>query len=115
MVAYAPNAPAGTEGLFLAATWNMSASNGTSWDARDTRFTGTDDFAAGLDVVYAPRTDGTRAPVDETLTLRVGLELWQTVPAPTQRPSEYAQELAREVSWMCGEGGLTRPSISCGT
>jgi hypothetical protein len=96
-VGFAPQAPGSTTGLFLTATWDIAASNGTNWDAPDRRDRGSGPFAAGLDVVYAPRTDGTRLPVDETLTLRVGRELWGTIPLPTQRPSEYAADLARLV------------------
>ena len=97
LVAFAPDAPGKGEGLFLTATWGMTVSNGTAWEARDTRFAGSDAFGAGLDVIYAPRTDGTRMPLDETLTLRLGRDLWKTLPVPQQRPSEYARELAGEV------------------
>jgi hypothetical protein len=95
--AFAPQAPGSTAGLFFTATWDVALSNGTNWDAPDKRDSGSGPFAAGLDVVYAPRTDGSRLPVDETLTLRVGRELWDTIPVPAQKPSEYAADLARLV------------------
>ena len=96
-VAFAPQAPGSTAGLFLTTVWEIAAANGTNWDAPDLRFNGSGAFAAGLDVLYAPRTDGTRMPLDETLTLRLGRELWDTVPLPRQQPSEYAAELAGQI------------------
>jgi hypothetical protein len=93
-VAFAPATPGSTAGLFLTTTWEIAVANGSTWDAPDLRFSGSGAFAAGLDVIYAPRTDGTRMPLDETLTLRVGRELWETVPVPRQKPSEYAADLA---------------------
>lgn len=84
-------------GLFLAAAWDMAASAGSEWDAPDQRFAGTGPFATALDVVYRARTDGSRLPLDETLRVRVGRDLWQTAPLPTQQPSPYAAELGREV------------------
>jgi hypothetical protein len=83
--------------LYGSASWDMAAGHGTSWEATDERFSGTGDFASAVDVVYQPRTDGTRLPVDETLTLRVGSDLWSTVPLPSQKPSEYRRELAHEI------------------
>jgi len=97
MMAFAPDADGSAEGLFANAVWDMSLSNGTSWDAPDQSFTGAGDFAAGLDVVYTPRTDGSRLPLDETLTLRLGRDLWATAPPLQQKPSEYARELGGEV------------------
>lgn len=46
--------------LYVSASWDMAAGHGTSWEATDERFRGNGDFASGLDVVYQPRTDGTR-------------------------------------------------------
>ncbi len=83
--------------LYAAATWDMAASNGTTWSAPDQRTRGEGDFAAALDVTYSPNAAGVRDPVDETLTLRVSRDLWPTIPPPTQRPSEYAAELAQSV------------------
>ena len=84
--------------LYVSGSWDMAASHGTSWEATDERFSGTGDFASAVDVVYQPRTDGTRLPIDETLTLRVGSDLSvEPVPLPSQKPSEYRQELAHEV------------------
>jgi hypothetical protein len=85
------------QNLYVSVSWDMAASRGTSWEATDERFSGEGNFASGLDVVYRPRTDGTRLPVDEALTLRVGSDLWSTVPLPKQKPSEHRQELAQEV------------------
>jgi hypothetical protein len=89
-VAYAPQS-----GLYVAARWDMAAAAGTSWDAPDQRFQGEGDFAAGLDVVYDKRTDGTRLPLDESLDLRVGRDLWATLPPPGPKPSEYREALAQ--------------------
>ena len=82
---------------YLSASWDMAASNGSTWDSTDQRFAGEGSFSAGVDVVYGPRSDGSRMPVDETMTLRVGRDLWQTVPLPVQKPSEFRQALAGEV------------------
>jgi len=81
--------------LWLAAQWDMARSAGSGWDARDQRFRGEGPFDAAVDVVYAPRTDGARSALDETLTLRVGTSLWQVAPPPSQAPSPYRSELAR--------------------
>jgi hypothetical protein len=83
--------------LYMSASWDMAASNGTSWEAADQRFADDGRFSAGVDVVYGPRSDGSRMPVDETLTLRVDCDLWRTVPLPSQRPSQYRRALAGEV------------------
>ena len=87
----------GAGGVRLCATWDMSVSNGSSWDAPDQRFSGEGDFAAGVDVLYAPRTDGSRMPLDETLALRIGTDLWSVIPKLAQKPSEYAKDLSEEV------------------
>ena len=84
-------------GLFMAAWWDMAASAGSEWDAPDQRFSGSGELPTALDVVYHPRTDGTRLPLDETLRVRVGRDLWQVVPQPSQPPSEHRAELGQMV------------------
>ncbi|MBT3380941.1 MAG: hypothetical protein HN742_16125 [Lentisphaerae bacterium] len=44
---------------------------------------------------YAPNTAGQRLPLDDTLILRVGHDLWDTVPTPPQASSPYRDELSR--------------------
>jgi hypothetical protein len=105
-LAYAPD-----RGLWVAARWDMAAGSGSGWDATDQRFAGQGDFAAALDVVYQPRTDGTRAPLDETLELRVGRDPWAVAPPPAARPSAYRDELAQCV-FLDVWGGTARETES---
>jgi hypothetical protein len=83
--------------VYVAALWKMAASNGTSWEAAEQRFEGKGSFASAEDVVYTPRTDGARMPLNETLMLHVGQDLWRTVPMPAQKPSQYAHDLAHSI------------------
>ncbi len=91
-VAWSPS-----QGVYVAARWDMAASNGTIWESHDERLSGTGDFAAALDVAYHPRTDGSRLPLHEVLDLRAGKDLWKVAAPPSQKPSPHAAELARSV------------------
>jgi len=80
-------------GLFLSAEWLYEGSHASGWEAPDATLEGDGPFAAAPALVYAPRTDGSYAPVDETLALRVADRLEEAMPRPRQRPSEYRAEL----------------------
>ncbi len=86
-----------TQGVFVAARWDMAQSNGSNWEAPDMRFRGDDDFAAALDVAYRPKTDGKRLPLNEVLNLWISRDLWHAAAPPTQKTSPYASELAHSV------------------
>ncbi len=92
LIAWYPN-----KNVYVAVIWDMAKSSGSTWDAPDQRFSGEGPFTAALDVVYNPRTDGTRMPLNETLSLRIGTDLWRTVPIPAQLPSQYTKELSRSI------------------
>lgn len=86
------------EKLFFFARWSLDGSAGSRWaEDGDNRFSGVGDFEATPRVLYLPNTAGARAAVDETLTIRVGTDLWETVGRPPQRPSEYFDELKNSV------------------
>lgn len=81
-------------GIFLDAAWSLEKSQGTCWDENDdNRFSGQNDFVTCPGVLYQPKLNGERSPVDETLTLRIGNDLWQTVPSPKQKSSEFLDEM----------------------
>lgn len=91
--AYFPDAK-----LFFAARWTLDGSAGTRWDENgDRRFSGSGDFEATPRVLIEPNLNGERADVAETLILRVGTDLWETVGRPAQAPSEYFDELKNTV------------------
>lgn len=86
------------DNLFLSAKWSLDGSAGTRWSEDcDQRFRGSGDFEAAPAVLYEANVAGERSAVDETLTLRVGADLWKTVGRPAQRPSEYFDELKNTV------------------
>ncbi|MBR2004172.1 MAG: hypothetical protein IJ991_08335 [Thermoguttaceae bacterium] len=86
------------DNLFLSAKWSLDGSAGTRWSEDcDQRFNGSNDFEAAPAVLYEANVAGERSAVDETLILRVGTDLWETVGRPAQRPSEYFDELKNAV------------------
>lgn len=86
------------DNLFLSAKWSLDGSAGTRWSEDcDQRFNGSNDFEAAPAVLYEANVAGERSAVAETLTLRVGTDLGETVGRPTQRPSEYFDELKNAV------------------
>ncbi|MBQ9128610.1 MAG: hypothetical protein IJY15_12745, partial [Thermoguttaceae bacterium] len=86
------------DNLFLSAKWRLDGSAGTRWSEDcDQRFHGSGDFEAAPAVLYEANVEEERSAVAETLTLRVGTDLWETVGRPTQRPSEYFEELKNAV------------------
>ena len=86
------------DNLFLSAKWRLDGSAGTRWSEDcDQRFHGSGDFEAAPAVLYEANVEGERSAVAETLTLRVGTDLWETVGRSTQRRSEYFDELKNAV------------------
>ncbi len=86
------------DNLFLSAKWALDGSAGTRWSEDcDQRFSGFNDFEAAPAVLYEANVAGERSAVAETLVLRVGTDLWETVGRPAQRPSEYFDELKNAV------------------
>ncbi|MBQ7112069.1 MAG: hypothetical protein IJO06_12770 [Thermoguttaceae bacterium] len=86
------------DNLFLSAKWGLNRSAGTRWSEDcDQRFNGSNDFEAAPAVLYEANVVGERSAVDETLILRVGTDLWETVGRPAQRASEYFNELKNAV------------------
>jgi len=106
-------------GLWLCGRWDVRASNMSGFrgverpgrqqvnpnfpvvaEARKPR-SGTGPFPVVPATVYEPDTTGARLPLDDTLVLRLGSDLWQVVPDPAITPSPYRRELARSVFVDC--------------
>lgn len=93
-----PKTTYSVEGDFwFTAHWVMEESDGTKWTAPNQANRGTGPFPAALRVEYAPDTHGRYLPIREVLELRFSRHLWDVVPLPRQKPSEYKQFLARAV------------------
>lgn len=78
----------------VTATWLLDTSNGAAWQATDERVRGSGPFAAGLDVVYRPLTDGSRPALHEDLLIRVARDPWEAAPPPSCQRSRYAHDMA---------------------
>lgn len=83
--------------VFLSAGWQLDDSHGSEWGEVDPAVTGDAPLALAPDVRYAARTDGSYAPLRETLVVRLGATLAEALPQPTQQPSPYREELSRMV------------------
>lgn len=83
--------------FWFTAHWLMEESNGTSWKAVNERNRGSEPFPAALRVEYKPDIEGQYLPICEVLELRFSKDLWDVVPTPRQKPSEYRDFLRRSV------------------
>jgi hypothetical protein len=83
--------------LFLSAGWRLDDSNGSEWGEVDPAVTGDAPLPLAPEVRYTARTDGSYAPLRETLVLRLGSTLAEALPLPAQKPSPYREELSRMV------------------
>jgi hypothetical protein len=93
-----PKTTYSVEGDFwFTAHWVIEESDGTKWTAPNQANHGTGPFPAALGVEYAPDTHGRYLPIHEVLELRFSRHLWDVVPRPRQKASEYKQFLARAV------------------
>ncbi len=83
--------------LFLCAWWDWDVSSATDieWpeEACGPR-EGTGAFAPAAAMRYVPGPDGERAPLRETLHVRVSRDLWDAALPSLCRPSEYRREMA---------------------
>ena len=83
--------------FWFTAHWVMAESNGSRWTAIDERNLGNEPFPAALSVIYEPDTEGSYLPIREVLELRFSTHLWDVVPGPRQKPSEYREFLTQSV------------------
>jgi hypothetical protein len=83
--------------FWFTAHWVMEESDGTRWKATNESNRGTEPFPAALQVVYEPDTAGNYLPLREVLELRFSKHLWDVVPVPRQKPSEYRDFLTKSV------------------
>ena len=91
--------------FWFTAHWVMEESDGTNWAARDQANQGAGPFPAALAVEYAPDTNGGYLPIYEVLELRFSRSLWDVVPVPRQKPSEYRDFLTQAVFVDLWRGG----------